>query len=206
MEFLTDPNFAYVILMLSFFATILALLSPGTGIIEVTALMGFLGSIRLIYLNPIRIWALILMLISLLLLLISIRKVKRWWLLLFALFLFLIGSIFLFKQHGKWIAVNPFLALLTAGIGFPALWWIGRKGLEAIWQTPQMDLSQLIGEVGYARSTIHQHGTVYVAGEEWSAHSKSPIPAGTRVKVIQRDGLVVLVEPIDSDQQQEQIV
>ncbi|NMC85494.1 MAG: NfeD family protein, partial [Anaerolineaceae bacterium] len=39
-------------------------------------------------------------------------------------------------------------------------------------------------------------GTVYVGGEEWSARSDEMIAAGSSVKVINREGLVLIVEPV----------
>jgi len=44
---------------------------------------------------------------------------------------------------------------------------------------------------------VYLDGTVYVGGEEWTARSQDPIPAGMPVRVIGRDGLVVVVEPVE---------
>src|SRR3972149_3882549 len=42
-------------------------------------------------------------------------------------------------------------------------------------------------------------GTVYVAGEEWSARAagERPLQRGTPVRVIRQEGLTVVVEPAD---------
>ena len=55
------------------------------------------------------------------------------------------------------------------------------------------DLTKL---TGITRTVIHHEGAVYVGGEEWSAHSKKPIPANTHVKVISKQGFVLEVEEI----------
>ena len=57
-----------------------------------------------------------------------------------------------------------------------------------------MTYPALVGQVGEAKTRIHEEGSVQVAGELWSAGSKSPIPAGRQVKVTARDGFILEVE------------
>jgi membrane-bound serine protease (ClpP class) len=75
------------------------------------------------------------------------------------------------------------------------VWLIGRKGMEAIKMKPSQDLKRLIGQIGEARTDIKNTGTVYLTSEEWSARSLELIHAGAQVKVIDREGLVLMVEP-----------
>jgi membrane-bound ClpP family serine protease len=53
------------------------------------------------------------------------------------------------------------------------------------------------GTVGQVRRPIDPLGSVYVAGEEWSARAtgEEPIPRGTPVRVVRSEGLTVIVEP-----------
>jgi membrane-bound serine protease (ClpP class) len=53
------------------------------------------------------------------------------------------------------------------------------------------------GVAGVVRSPIEPLGSVYVAGEEWSARSTDgrPLERGTPVRVVDTDGLTVIVEP-----------
>jgi membrane-bound serine protease (ClpP class) len=52
----------------------------------------------------------------------------------------------------------------------------------------------LVGLVGKAETDISPEGKVYVHGEIWNARSASPINRGARVKVVQVDGMTVIVE------------
>jgi membrane-bound ClpP family serine protease len=57
------------------------------------------------------------------------------------------------------------------------------------------DLSQLIGEIGVARSDLAPGGIVRAAGEEWTgASAAGNIPAGTPVRVVRVEGLALIVE------------
>jgi membrane-bound serine protease (ClpP class) len=52
----------------------------------------------------------------------------------------------------------------------------------------------MIGEVGVAKTDVHQDGKVLVHGEYWNASAERPIPAGTRVRVVKVHGLRIEVE------------
>lgn len=54
----------------------------------------------------------------------------------------------------------------------------------------------IVGETGEARTDLSPRGKVYVHSEYWSAEASVPIQAGTRVRVVSVDGMVLRVEPI----------
>ena len=54
----------------------------------------------------------------------------------------------------------------------------------------------LIAEIGEARTPLVPRGKVFVHGEYWDAESPTPIEAGTRVRVVSVDGLLLTVEPV----------
>jgi membrane-bound ClpP family serine protease len=66
--------------------------------------------------------------------------------------------------------------------------------MQAAHARPSHDLSTLVGQVGEAKTRIHAEGSVQVAGELWSARSEKSIPYGSPVKVIGREGFVLVVE------------
>lgn len=55
----------------------------------------------------------------------------------------------------------------------------------------------MIGELGVAKSAIHDDGKVLVHGEYWNASSATPIPAGSRVRVVRIHGLRIEVEAVN---------
>lgn len=54
----------------------------------------------------------------------------------------------------------------------------------------------LIAEIGEARTPLVPRGKVFVHGEYWDAESSTPVEAGTRVRVVSVDGLLLTVEPL----------
>jgi membrane-bound serine protease (ClpP class) len=53
----------------------------------------------------------------------------------------------------------------------------------------------LVGAVGEAREPLAPEGLVFVAGALWKATAATPIPAGSSVRVIGRQGLQLQVAP-----------
>jgi membrane-bound serine protease (ClpP class) len=54
----------------------------------------------------------------------------------------------------------------------------------------------LVGESGLARTALDPEGKVFVHGEYWNATSSGPVPEGARVRVLAVDGLHLRVEPL----------
>jgi membrane-bound serine protease (ClpP class) len=198
-DFLFDPNVAYVLLVVGFVLAILALASPGTGFIELGALfMLFLAGFSIIRL-PINLWALIVLLIGVVPFMLALRRVRHWSFLLISLAALIVGTIFLFRTDTGAPAIDPVLAVIVSMSALGVLWVIGRRGLEAVLQTPSFDLDRLVDKTGTARNDIQAEGTVYVQGEEWTARSDHLIKAGSHVRVIGREGRVLLVEEVTGD-------
>ena len=198
MGFLLDPNFAYILLILTIFLATLAVLVPGTGLLEAaTLVVGALAGYAAFNL-PVNPWALIVLGVGLIAL-ISLLFLRRgqWLGLLISAAGFIGSSLFLFRSPEGGLAVHPALAV-SASLLLGLYFWFGvRAGIRAWREKPPVhSLDRLVGQVGEARTAIHHEGSVYVGGEMWSARSPRPIPAGSKVRVVGREGLILLVEPL----------
>lgn len=56
---------------------------------------------------------------------------------------------------------------------------------------------QMIGDVGEASADFSDNGTIHIHGEQWSARTERPVRKGQRVKVRELDGLTLIVEPLE---------
>jgi len=195
MNIFLDPNVAYLVLVVGFVLGVLALFTPGTGLLEIGTLFAMFLAGYSIYNLPINVWALIVLLVGVVPFVIAMRKFKRWYWLIPAILSIIVGSIFLFRLESGAPAINPILATIVSMLATVFLWFIGRKTIDAMKVRPAQDLSRLIGMVGEARTDIAMEGTIYVGGEDWSARSEKKIKNGSAVKVIKREGLVLIVEP-----------
>ncbi len=194
MEFLLDPNVAYLILLVGMLLGLLAIVTPGTGLLEIGAFFCLALAGYAIYNLSINLWALIILLLSMVPFIYAIRKPKRELYLGLAILGLVIGSVFLFATQNWRPAVNPILALVSSALYAGFLWLVIRKTLQAAHALPLHNLAALVGQVGEAKTRIHRDGSVQVAGELWSARSEKPIPDGSSIRVVDREGFVLLVE------------
>ncbi len=197
MEILLNPNVAYLALVLALVLAIMAILIPGTGLIEVITLFAWIAAGYSIYHLPVNYLALGVLVLGVIPFFIAVRRSGRSIYLILSILALVLGSIFFFQGEAWWKpTVNPFLAILISPLTAVFLWITARKGLEANLTPPAHDLHSLIGKVGEATTDILDAGSVQMAGELWSARSKQLIRAGSEVKVVSRDGLVLLVEKV----------
>ena len=196
-EILTSPDFAYLLLVGSVLLASLALVNPGTGILELLALVGLVLAGVEIYFNEINPWALVLLIFGVFPFMLAVRRSHKMRYLVIAIASFVIGSAFLFKGEGMQPAVNPFLALIVSVLAGGFMWIVVSKSVEASLVPPAQDLSRLIGEYGEAKTDVYRDGSVQVDGELWSARSREPIPMGAQIHVLSRDGFILEVKQVD---------
>lgn len=199
MEVLLNPNTAYVFLIVGAVLTLLAILTPGTGALEIGAFLFLALTAYIIYnvgLNP---WALVALVASVIPFVYATRRPKRKIWLGISIAGVLLSSLYLFNAEGGWLpAVNPILAIVVSALAGGFIWITASKTLQAYQAPPSHDLQALIGQLGEAKTNIHETGSVQVAGELWTARSEKAIPAGATVRVIGREGFVLLVEKVKS--------
>jgi membrane-bound serine protease (ClpP class) len=197
MEFLLDPNVAYLFLLGGVLMAMLALASPGTGFFEIGAFFCLVLAGYAIYNLSFNWWALILIALSIVSFVYSIQKPKRELFLALSILLLVVGSVFMFPRAEGHAGVNPMVAFAASVFVTGYLWIAIRKSIEVAFARPVHDLEVLVGQVGEARTVIHDDGSVQVGGELWSARSENSIPAGSPIRVLRRDGFVVIVEKVN---------
>ncbi len=194
MDILLNPNIAYILLVIGSVLLLMAIVTPGTHLLEGGALFMLVLAAYAIYYLGFNLWALIVLILSLVPFVYAIQKPKRELFLALSLLGVIIGSVYLFPSSGWLPAVNPLVAVVVSVLSAGFLWLVVRKGIQAHHARPLQDLSTLIGKTGQAKTPVQEGGSVQVAGELWSARSGKPIPAGSRVRVVSREGFVLVVE------------
>lgn len=197
MDILLEPNVAYLILVGGIMLAMMALVTPGTGLFEIGAFFCLALSGYAIYNLSFNWWALVILGLSIVPFVYAIRKPNRGVYLGASILLLVLGSIFLFSVDGWKPAVNPLLAFVASGSFAAFLWLAVGKTVQAVSARPSHDMDVLIGMVGEARTKILTEGSVYVGGEMWTAKSEKSIPLGSTIRVVRREGFVLVVEKND---------
>jgi membrane protein implicated in regulation of membrane protease activity len=103
----------------------------------------------------------------------------------------LVGSILLavFYLPPVWDVVVVSVAAVVE-LAETAFWiWLSKQ-----WRI-RAGAETLIGARGVATTDVRPAGQVRVQGELWQARSEAGAAAGERVRVVERDGLTLTVEP-----------
>jgi membrane-bound serine protease (ClpP class) len=199
MDILLNPNIAYIICVLALIAILAAIVAPGTGLIEITALLLIGLSAYVVYNIGMNLWALIVLLLSVVPFFIAIRSKNSLPYLIASIVMIIGGSLFLFTGTGFRPLVDPLLVIGVSALASTFVWFAAKKSIQAQNAKKFHDLEGLVGEFGEARTTIHQEGSVLIGSELWSARSQQPISSGQRVRVTKRDGFILEVEPDSND-------
>jgi len=194
MDFLLNPNIAYLFLLGGVLLAMLALATPGTGFFEVGAFFCMALAGYAIYNITFNWWAFILITLSVVPFIYSIQRPKRELYLGVSILLLVIGSIFFFTTETGGPAVNLFVAISASVLVSGFLWIAVGKAIQAAHARPVHDLDVLVGQIGEAKTKVHEDGSVQVGGELWSARSEKVIKAGSSIRVIRRDGFTMFVE------------
>jgi membrane-bound serine protease (ClpP class) len=197
-EILLNPNVLYIFLVLGFLLVILAILTPGTGILEVGALFALFFTGWGIYNSPVNVWAVVLVLLGAAPFVILVRRRGGRIYLAISLAALFLGAAYLFRGAAWWQpAANPLLIILVTALSGGYLWVAAIKVLETERSRPTHDLEGLIGAVGEAKTDIYSEGSIQVHGELWSARSSTPIAAGAQVRVTGREGFILEVTAVE---------
>lgn len=194
MDFLLDPNIAYLILLGAVLLAMMSLAAPGTGLFEIGAFFCILLAGYSIYRLSFNWWALILLGLSIVPFVYALQKPKREPYVVLSILLLVIGSVFIFPRTENQAVVNPLVAIVASALVAGFLWIAVRKSVDAAGIRPSHDLDRLIGKIGEARTKVDEEGSVQVDGELWTARSEETIPAGSSIRVLRRDGFVLIVE------------
>ncbi|GAB4399076.1 MAG: hypothetical protein OHK0052_22360 [Anaerolineales bacterium] len=194
-----DPNIGYVLLMLALLVSLAAMLMPGSGVWELAALILLTLTAVQVVSQPVNLWALVVMLLGIFPLGFALRRKGDGRFLAGGIALLLLGAAWLFHGEGWLPAAHPLvLVVVSAATGW-ALWFFTRRSLQTLATPPVMNVDRIVGEIGETRTPVHDEGSVYALGELWSARSTRAIPPRQRVRVVRREGFVLIVEPIQDE-------
>ncbi len=202
MNFLLDPNISYLILVAGFVMAVLALFAPGTGLLEIGAVLAIVFAGYSVANLPINWWALVILLIGVFPILLALKRSRNLLFLVISILALIVGSVFMFRLESGAPAVNPVLAGIVSILVAGLMWIIATRGMDALNLKPYNRTGKLVNQVGTTRSDVFHNGTVFIQNEEWSARSQNPIPAGSKVKVVRKDGFTLEVEPWSAEQDQ----
>ncbi len=191
---ITDPNIAYILMMVGMLGIFFELQNPGV------VLPGVIGGISLILAFfafqslPINWAGVMLILFGVALLIAEIKIISHGVLTAGGVVAMVLGSFMLYDAPEVGFRVSWTVILPTVGATAALVVWAVSAGMRAMMRSPVTGAAGMIGRVVVARSALGPEGQVQVDGEIWRAVSEGgAIPAGEKVRVMAVDGLTLKV-------------
>lgn len=197
--FLSDPNVAYIALIVGLLMLVLAVTTPGTGFAEVIAVIALaIAAICLIKLS-VNFSGLALIIAAFILFALDVTQTQHGALTLGGAATLVIGSLLLFPVReggpvlsGWLIGGVTLLTIAVSVVFFSALMrWRKQSRVDNVAQ-------EMLGQHGVVKTSVAPlaNGTAQIAGQLWSVIAEETIGPGVEVEVVGRDGLALKVKKI----------
>jgi len=195
--FISDPNVAYMLMLLGFYGLFFELTNPGS------LFPGVLGGICLILAFyafqtlPVNYAGLLLIILAIILFILEVKIISHGVLTIGGIIAMIIGSLMLFDSPAPFMKLS--LAVILPAVAITTLFFTLTFSLavKAYRKKPVTGSEGLVGEEGIADTDITQEsGMVSLHGERWSAYAEMPVQKGEHVIVVQVSGLKLKVKKL----------
>jgi membrane-bound serine protease (ClpP class) len=194
---ITHPTIAYVLLLAGIYGLILEAFHPGAMLPGIAGGISLLIGLYALQMLPVNYAGLALMALGIGLLIAEVLVPTVGALGLGGVIAFVLGSILLFNTDVPGYAVN--LGVI-GGIAFcaivllAALLWLVMRARRAHQVSGDQQMLDATGEL---LDATDENGEAWALlyGERWRVRASAPLPAGARVRVVRRDGLLLWVAP-----------
>jgi len=193
---ISNPNVAYVLMMLGVMGLFFELSSPGA------ILPGVIGGISLILAFfafqalPVNYAGVLLILLGVILFIAEIKVVSHGMLTVGGVIAMVLGSLMLFESPEPYLRVSWNVIAVTVVAVAAFFVFVITKALAAHRKRPATGQEGLIGREGRADSGIAPDGKVFVNGEYWDAWSEEAIAVGDKITVEAVEGMRLKVKRI----------
>ncbi len=199
MAFITNPNVAYLALIVGLVMLVVAVTTPGTGLAEVIAVISLaVALIGLVRLDA-NFAGVVLIIAAFVLFALDVTQTQHGALTLGGAVALLVGSLLLFpsSQGGPvlslWLVAGVTIVMVAVSLVFfsALVRWRKQHRVDNAAQG-------VVGQRGVVKTatTPLTPGTAQVAGQLWTIEAGEPIEPGTEVEVVGREGLTLKVKKI----------
>ena len=197
LDLLANPSVALLLLFIGFAGLAYEITHPGLFVPGTVGIISLLLAALALNMLPTN-WAAILLILAGLALIAAEIKITSYGLLTAAgaVCLFF-GAVALFDQPAPFTGVPMGIAAALVGSIVALMAILVFLVVRTHVHRPQIGLESMVGMVGEVRRDLSPDGKVFCNGTYWDAVAATPLPAGTRVRVLGvKDGMVLVVEKL----------
>lgn len=193
----TDPNVAFILLMIGVYGIIFEFWHPGLGGPGIVGAICLLVGLMALSVLPINLAGLGLLVLGIGMMAAEAFTPGIGVLGLGGVVSFILGGLFLFDPAGADIDFAVAWPVVVGAAATNALLFVGLLGmiLRVRGRKVVTGAEEMIGLEGRVVDWGNGRGRIRVHGEIWSAHAAAPLAPGAPVRIERRDGLTLHVEP-----------
>jgi len=192
---ITDPNIAYLLMLLGIFGIFFELQNPGAIFPGVIGGIAILLAFYALQLLPVNYVGVALILLAIVMFILEIKIPSGGLLTVGGVVAMIIGSIMFIDSPLPFMRVS--FSVIIPAVIFTALFFLFAVGMGLRAQAKKVATGTqgLTGEIGTAKTDIGDTGSVFIHGEHWNAKSDEPISKGSAVEVVAVEGMMLTVKP-----------
>ncbi|HDZ62882.1 MAG TPA: nodulation protein NfeD [Nitrospirae bacterium] len=199
LNIISDPNIAYILMLLGFYGILYELTNPGAVVPGVVGAISLILAFYSLQTLPVNYAGLLLIILAIILFVLEIKVTSYGVLTIGGITAMLVGSLMLFESSQPFFRVSLFVIL--PAVVLTALFFsiIVALAVKAYRRKPSTGMEGLIGLEGETRTDVHEKGQVFVHGEIWSARSGILIKSGEKIIVEKVEGLKLKIRQLKID-------
>ena len=192
---ITDPNIAYILLLIGIYGIILEFLNPGTILPGVTGAVSLVLGLFALNLLPVNFAGIGLIGFGAALMVAEILTPSFGLLGVGGIAAFVFGSFLLFDAAPPALSLSPAVIIAATAVFAAIVLVAGGAVVRAHRRRVTTGDPDLIGSIGEVLVWSGRKGAVQVHGERWQARGAGTFSPGDRVRIAARDRLTLRVEP-----------
>ncbi len=196
---ISDPNIAYILLMIGLAGLYFELSHPGAIFPGVVGGIAVILAFFALQTLPVNYAGILLILLAIIFFILEIKVASYGMLSVAGIIALLLGSLMLFEATSPEMQLSWSVLLPTVLIVSGFFVAVAALAFRAQVARPQTGASGLVGKVGVVKQAIAPEGKVLVHGELWKARSNRPIPQGSQIRVVKVQGLTLEVAPHENE-------
>ncbi len=201
LSFITNPNVAYILMLIGIYGLIFEFASPGTLIPGIVGTVSLMLSLYAFQVLPISYAGFALMLFGLALMIAEAFAPSFGILGLGGGLAFIIGSIFLMDTSAPGYGISPALVGTLGLLNLAFFAFVLGAVIQARKRPVVTGTDIMVGTKAVALEDFGSEGKVKTKGEVWQARSPVPVQADQDLKITGTDGLVLLVTPLNTQEE-----
>ena len=194
---ITDPNIAYILMLMGIYGLIYELANPGFFLPGVAGAICILLALYTFHVLPINYAGLALIALGISFMVAEAFVPSIGALGIGGVVAFVVGSIILMDEESMRISLSLILVTAVCSAGF--FLWLIRRLYTVSRRKVLTGSEEMIGSIGEAMEDFSGEGRIWIHGESWRATVPSEVKKGQKVKVVSQEGLLLNGKLVQED-------